>query len=71
MHKYRKGTGVKWKWGTGWASAKVVSAHEETVTRTLKGSEVTRHGSADDPAYVLEQDDGGHVLKLHSELSTD
>ncbi|GAA3025282.1 DUF2945 domain-containing protein [Actinokineospora globicatena] len=69
MATYRAGTRVKWKWGTGWAEAKVVSAHRETTTRTLKGEEITRHGTEDNPAYVLEQDDGARVLKLHSELS--
>ncbi|SES46869.1 DUF2945 domain-containing protein [Actinokineospora terrae] len=69
MANYREGARVKWKWGTGWAEAKVVSAHPESITRTLKGEEITRHGTGDNPAYLLEQDDGGRVLKLHSELS--
>ena len=29
---------------------------------------VTRKGSDDDPAYVIEQDDGTTVLKLQSEV---
>ena len=37
-------------------------------TRTLGGSEIVRNGSDDDPAYVIEQDDGARVLKLRSEV---
>jgi hypothetical protein len=39
------------------------------VTRTLSGSEITRHGSDDDPALLIEQEDGARVLKLRSEVS--
>ncbi|WP_156754986.1 hypervirulence associated TUDOR domain-containing protein [Actinokineospora pegani] len=69
MSKYRKGQWVTWKWGSGQGEAKVVSSHEEPVTRKIKGTEITRKGSPDNPAYVLEQDGGDRVLKLHSELS--
>ncbi|HCT34393.1 MAG TPA: DUF2945 domain-containing protein, partial [Sulfitobacter sp.] len=30
--------------------------------------EVTRNGSDDDPALLIEQDDGDEVLKLSSEV---
>ncbi|OLR89687.1 hypervirulence associated TUDOR domain-containing protein [Actinokineospora bangkokensis] len=69
MNVYRKGSEVSWKWGNGEATAKVVSSHKETITRTIKGEEITRKGSDDNPAYVLEQEDGNRALKLHSELS--
>ena len=42
--------------------------HREKVTRTIKGEKITRDGSKDDPAYVIEQEDGGKVLKLKSEV---
>lgn len=32
--------------------------HHDKVTRTTKGEKVTRNGSDDDPAYVIEQEDG-------------
>ena len=41
---------------------------ERDVERTIKGSAITRHGSADNPAYLIEQEDGDSVLKLGSEL---
>jgi len=64
----RKGTEVSWKWGSSTASGTVTEVHHEKVTRTTKGSEITRNGSDDDPAYVIEQDDGTKVLKLRSEV---
>lgn len=66
--KYRKGSKVKWSWGNGSAEGKIAERFEKEVTRTIKGSEITRKGSEDDPAYLIEQDDGDKVLKLGSEL---
>lgn len=65
----RKGARVKWNWGTGTAEGKITERFERDVTRTLKGSEITRHGSRNNPAYLIRQDDGDEVLKLGSELS--
>lgn len=64
----RAGTIVTWDWGTSSAEGTVVEVHHDRVTRTTKGSQVTRNGSRDDPAYVIEQDDGTTVLKLSSEV---
>jgi hypothetical protein len=64
----RKGTEVTWKWGSSTASGTVTEIHRSKVTRTTKGSEITRDGSDDNPAYVIEQEDGTTVLKLRSEV---
>ena len=64
----RTGTQVKWKWGSGTAEGKVIETFEREVTRTLKGTEVTRKGSQDDKAILIEQEDGDQVLKLQSEV---
>ncbi len=64
----RKGSQVRWKWGGSTAEGKVSEIHEDKVTRTLEGKEITRKGSADDPAYVIEQEDGTQVLKLSHEV---
>lgn len=66
---YQTNTKVEWEWGDGKGTGKVREVFREKVTRKLQGSEVTREGSDDDPAYLIEQDDGDEVLKLHSELS--
>lgn len=59
---------VKWDWGNGTGKGQIKERFEREVTRTLKGSEVTRDGSEDDPAYLIKQEDGDEVLKLGSEL---
>ena len=64
----RKGSTVSWKWGSSTAGGKVAEVHHDKVTRTSKGEKITRNGSKDDPAYVIEQEDGTTVLKLRSEL---
>jgi Hypervirulence associated proteins TUDOR domain len=64
----RRGTTVSWAWGRSRAEGKVTAIHRETVTRTINGSTITRHGSRDDPAYEIEQGDGSRVLKLRSEV---
>ena len=64
----RQGTKVEWDWGDGTATGEVEEVHHEKVTRTIDGSEVTRDGSEDDPAYLIKQDDGQRVLKSASEV---
>lgn len=55
--------------GNGTAKGQISERFERDVTRTLKGSEVTRNGSEDNPAYLIKQEDGDEVLKLGSKLS--
>lgn len=67
-HVHPKNSTVKWKWGQGTASGTVVESQKDTIKKTIKGSEITKHGTSDNPAYVIKQEDGSLVLKLHSEL---
>ncbi|GAA5482966.1 DUF2945 domain-containing protein [Haloferula sargassicola] len=69
MKSYATNSKVSWNWGNGSAEGKVREVFHKKVTRTLKGEEITRKGSGDNPAYLIEQDDGDRVLKLHSELT--
>lgn len=66
--KHAKGEKVSWSWGNGTAEAKVSESFERRVQRTLKGSKIVKNGSGDNPAYLVEQEDGSKALKLHSEL---
>lgn len=59
---------VEWDWGQGTAKGQIAERFEREVTRTIDGTEVTRDGSEDNPAYLIRQDDGDEVLKLGSEL---
>ena len=68
MAKFRKGTRVEWPWGKGHAEATVIEVITESFTKTIKGAKITRHGTKENPAYLLEQDNGNKVLKLETEL---
>lgn len=65
---FSAGDEVRWNWANGSATGRVRERFTERVTRTLEGSEIVRNATPDDPAYVIEQDDGARVLKSHSEL---
>lgn len=71
MSAIRKGTNVTWKWGKSHAKGKVVEVHKEKITRKIKDAEVTRDGSDDNPALLIEQEDGDQVLKLASEVEVE
>ncbi|MGK7392083.1 MAG: DUF2945 domain-containing protein [Candidatus Cyclobacteriaceae bacterium M2_1C_046] len=63
-----KGDNVKWKWGQGYGEGEVEKTYNESVTRKIKGAEITRHGSDDDKALYIKQDNGDRVLKLEREV---
>ncbi len=69
MSNYRKGSKVSWKWGKGVAHGVIWEVHHEDIEKEIKGSKIKRHGSKDNPAYFIKEDDkDAHVLKLKSEL---
>lgn len=70
-NSFRTGQHVQWNWGSGTGTGKIDERFEREVTRTIKGSEITRNGDSDNPAYLIEQDDGDQVLKLGSELQAE
>lgn len=65
----RKGSRVTWNWASGSAEGTVTGVHHERVKRTIKGSDITRNGTDDDPALEIETPDGDQVLKLRSEVT--
>ncbi|MCA0941426.1 DUF2945 domain-containing protein [Salipiger pacificus] len=69
MSTFQVGETVQWNWGDGKARGKIADRFERRVTRQIKDQEITRNGSSDTPAFLIEQDDGGRVLKLESELT--
>ena len=64
----QKGSTVKWKWGNGTAQGKVQETYAEEITKTLKGSQITKKGKSGNKALLIEQEDGDQVLKLESEV---
>lgn len=67
-NSFRTDQHVRWNWGSGVGFGQIAERFEREVTRTIEGSEITRNGSSDDPAYLIQQENGGKVLKLGSEL---
>ena len=65
---FSKGDKVSWNWGNGGATGVVTEVFTEKVSRTIKGHEITRKATRDEPAFLIEQKDGDRVLKSASEL---
>ena len=68
-NSFRTDQYVEWNWGNGKGKGQVKERFERKVTRTLQGTEVTKDGDGDNPAYLIKQEDGDKVLKRGSELS--
>ena len=67
-NSYQNDQYVQWDWGNGTAKGQVKERFEREVTRTLQGTEVSKDGDADNPAYLIRQEDGDEVLKRGSEI---
>ncbi|WP_143961701.1 hypervirulence associated TUDOR domain-containing protein [Litoribacter populi] len=67
----RSGSKVKWKWGKDYAHGKVTETFDEAVTKTIKGSKITRKGEKGNKALLIQQEDGNMVLKLEDEVERD
>ena len=57
------GTVVKWRWGSGTAEGKVIEVFTDDITKTIKGSAITRKATPENKAFYIEQEDGDKVLK--------
>lgn len=70
MSNIAVGDSVAWKWGFGVAEGVVIDiAHEKTQIES-KGKVITRNGTEENPAVIIEHTSGSLVLKLQSELRT-
>jgi hypothetical protein len=65
----KKGEKVTWKWGKSTAEGKIKEEFEKPVTKEIKGTEVKRNASKEEPAYLIQQENGSEVLKSESELT--
>lgn len=66
--KFKKGDPVSWEWGNGTAYGEIHTVYKEKITRKIKGHEITRNASPDEPAYLIVQENDQEVLKSESEL---
>ncbi|PZP38675.1 MAG: DUF2945 domain-containing protein [Pseudomonas fluorescens] len=69
VRPFTEGTPVTWNWGAHQAHGVVAEVFTEAVTRTIKGTSVTRKATPANPAYLVVQEKGTQALKSHSELS--
>ena len=64
MTKVKEGDRVVWK-GTKGTAQKVEA---KKVSKTIKGSRITKDGTEADPVVTMKTDGGTHVLHKTSEL---
>lgn len=67
-NSFRTDQHVEWDWGNGKGKGQIKERFEREVTRTLQGTEITKDGDENNPAYLIKQEDGDGVLKRGSEL---
>eukprot|EP00775_Hariotina_reticulata_P007646 gene7646-7849_t len=62
-----EGDKVAWNWGSGHAEGVVKEVSPEKVTITSKGKQITRNGTEDNPAVVIDSGKNP-VVKKASEV---
>ena len=68
-NRFRRGQKIAWNWSGHAAHGHVVERFERRVQRTIEGARVIRCGSENNPAYLVETDEGKKALKLGTELT--
>jgi hypothetical protein len=66
--KFKKSAKVQWQWLGRPIDGSVEEIFVESVTKTIKGKKITRHGSKEKPAYLVRSENGNLALKLETEL---
>ncbi len=64
----KKGDKVHWNWGKSQAEGTIKDKSEKTIIKKIKGTEVKRKAGKEEPAYIIEQQNGTEVVKSESEL---
>jgi hypothetical protein len=67
--KYNPGDQVFWELERGTVYGEVIEVYTDTIRLALNGTLISRIATREEPAYLVEQDDGKHVLKSQSELN--
>jgi hypothetical protein len=62
-----QGEHVSWTWRAHRAEGIVAQIFTHRVKRTIKGKTIVRNASEAEPAYLVQQADGGRALKNGSE----
>lgn len=69
MAHFKKSSKVTWKFLGKTVKGTVEEVFHDSITKTIKGKKITRHGSKEKPAYLVKSEAGNIALKLESELS--
>jgi hypothetical protein len=64
----KPGDHIAWRWLNGLAEGVIKSVHYESITIQSKGKLITRRGTKNNPAIVIEHKSGNDVVKLASEV---
>lgn len=64
----KKGDKVHWNRGKSQAEGTIKDKSEKTIIKKIKGTEVKRKAGKEEPAYIIEQQNGTEVVKSESEL---
>ncbi len=70
MALFKKSAKVQWKWLGRPINGTVEEIFKDSVTKTIKGKKITRHGSLEKPAYLVKSEAGNLALKLETELTS-
>lgn len=68
MAQFKKSAKVQWKWLGRPIDGVVEEVFKTSITKTIKGKKITRHGSDEKPAYLVKSEAGNLALKLETEL---
>jgi hypothetical protein len=68
MALFKKSAKVQWKWLGHTINGTVEEVFKVSVTKTIKGKNITRHGTDEKPAYLVKSEAGNLALKLETEL---
>jgi hypothetical protein len=64
----KKKSAVQWKWLGQFIKGHIEEIYFESVTKTIKDKKITRHGTKENPAYLVRSVAGNLALKLQSEI---
>ena len=68
MASVKQGDEVKWQNAGNEAHGTVQAVSPKKTTKTIKGKEITRNGTKEDPAVTVKSDKGGVAMHLSHEL---
>ena len=69
--KLKIGSKVYWQWLGRPIYGVIEEIHFNSITKTIKGKNITRNGSKEKPAFLVKSEAGNIALKLISELKVD